>query len=223
MWRISPRILPAMIFVAVLGLGVRAGDIWTTLTTGAEAPPAVPAALAQTREPDGGDQAEPRQPERAADPAGGMSDGPEQTDGSVGAALTPEMIESLVKRRRDLERRERALDEREAFLVITEKRVDDKLAELQALKGQLVGLLDQLDEERREQIESLVKIYAAMKPKDAARILENLDRDVLLDVVENMQENKIAPILAEMDSEIAKEVTASMARRRQLPDTLSGG
>lgn len=228
---INPRILPLTIVVAVLVLGVRAGDLWSTLTTGAE-PAAVQGAQAQTAEEGQGASAGDAVMRTAmADSAKGGAPGEGEPRGAgaqsapvrAGEALTPEMIESLVQRRRDLERRERALDEREAFLVLTEKRVDDKLAELRQLKADMVDLLDELDAKRKAQIESLVKIYEAMKPKDAARILENLDPDVLLDVVENMRENKIAPILAEMNSEVAKDVTAALVRRRQLPETAEGG
>jgi len=216
MMRINPRLLPVTIIVAIIVLSVRASDIWVTLTTGEE-PPTIQRAQAQTELPQGDMPANSGEIDASEATRDAGLDGP-RTQVRGEEVLTPAMIESLVQRRRDLQVRERELDEREAFLVIAEKRVDDKLVELRQLKADLVQLMDQLDEDRRAQVESLVKIYEAMKPKDAARILENLDRDVLLDVVENMRENKIAPILAEMNADIAQEVTAALARRRQLPD-----
>lgn len=60
-----------------------------------------------------------------------------------------------------------------------------------------------------------------MKPKDAARIWEELDLEVLLDVAELMKEAKIAPILADMDAVKAKTVTSELRSRRQLPKTLA--
>ncbi|WP_419902504.1 magnesium transporter MgtE N-terminal domain-containing protein [Kiloniella sp.] len=56
-----------------------------------------------------------------------------------------------------------------------------------------------------------------MKPKDAARIFEELDMVVLLDVVERMKERKTAPILASMNPKRAKEITLELAQRRDLP------
>ena len=73
------------------------------------------------------------------------------------------------------------------------------------------------DEETEAQMKSLVKIYEAMKPKDAARIFEQLDLVVLLDVIERMKERKTAPILANMDPERAKTITLELAQRRTLP------
>ena len=54
-----------------------------------------------------------------------------------------------------------------------------------------------------------------MKPKDAARIFEELDLEVLLQVVQRMKEAKVAPILAAMDPKRATEVTTRLAERRQ--------
>src|SRR3546814_17091245 len=64
------------------------------------------------------------------------------------------------------------------------------------------------------QMQSLVKIYESMKPKDAARIFEELDMEVLLEVVERMKERKTAPILAEMNPERAKTGTPELDQRR---------
>jgi flagellar motility protein MotE (MotC chaperone) len=41
--------------------------------------------------------------------------------------------------------------------------------------------------------------------------------DVLLDVVERMKERKVAPVLALMNPEKAREVTLELAQRRELP------
>jgi len=56
-----------------------------------------------------------------------------------------------------------------------------------------------------------------MKPKDAARIFEELDMAVLLDVIERMKERKSAPILAKMNPVRAKAITLELAQRRELP------
>ena len=57
-----------------------------------------------------------------------------------------------------------------------------------------------------------------MKADEAARIFEQLDMDVLLNVIERMREAKVAPVLAEMDPLRAKTVTTQLAERRQLPE-----
>ena len=66
-----------------------------------------------------------------------------------------------------------------------------------------------------------MKIYENMKPKDAARIFEALDMDTLLLVAERMNERKLAPVMAQLNSERAKEITVELTRAGQLP--LPGG
>ena len=127
------------------------------------------------------------------------------------------LLQSLSERREAIEQRGRELDQREILLKAAESRIDEKVAELEALRKSIEGLLAEHDEETEAQMKSLVKIYEAMKPKDAARIFEQLDLVVLLDVIERMKERKTAPILANMDPERAKTITLELAQRRTLP------
>ena len=64
---------------------------------------------------------------------------------------------------------------------------------------------------------SLVKIYENMKPKDAARIFEDLELDTLLEVSERMKERKLAGIIAKMSPQKAREITIELRRLRNLP------
>ena len=127
------------------------------------------------------------------------------------------LLQSLSERREVIEQQARELDQREVLLKAAESRIDEKVAELEALRKSIEELLGEHDEETEAQMKSLVKIYEAMKPKDAARIFEQLDMVVLLEVIERMKERKTAPILANMDPERAKTITLELAQRRTLP------
>src|SRR3546814_15442768 len=106
------------------------------------------------------------------------------------------------------------MDEREVLLKAAEQRIDQKIGELESLQSSIEALLVTHDEQSEAQMQSLVKIYESMKPKDAARIFEELDMEVLLEVVERMKERKTAPILAELNTQRAKPVTIELAPRR---------
>jgi len=56
-----------------------------------------------------------------------------------------------------------------------------------------------------------------MKPKEAALIFDKLEINVLLGVVERMKENKVAPILASMQPDRARQVTDMLADKSQRP------
>ena len=87
------------------------------------------------------------------------------------------------------------------------------------LRETIAGLIKTFDAQQDAKILSLVKIYENMKPKDAARIFEKMELDTLLEVAERMKERKLAPIMAKMNPEKARDMTVELARLRQLPPT----
>lgn len=218
------RFLPLFIAVAVLGTAVRMTDLWESLVppspayaagASAAAEPALQtdagASDAQTGDSGTGETIAAAGPT----PAGQITDLPADPFQMTDEEIT--LLQSLSQRREELEQRAREIDEREVLLKAAEQRIEEKIAELERLQGTIEGLLVKHDEQSEAQLQSLVKIYESMKPKDAARIFEELDMDVLLEVVERMKERKTAPILAEMNPDRAKSVTLELAQRRELP------
>ena len=106
---------------------------------------------------------------------------------------------------------------REKVLSATEQRVDENIAELKRLQASVEKLIGQFDEREEARIKSLVTIYEKMRPKDAARIFNELDMITSLSVLERMREGKAAAIIARMSAEKAMAVTNGLAKPRQLP------
>ena len=107
-----------------------------------------------------------------------------------------DLLQNLVKRREELDLWEKNVEIKEAALNATEKRLDDKIAQIDAMKKEVSVLLAQYNDKEDAKIRSLVKIYENMKPKDAARIFNEVEMPILLLVIDKMSEKKIAPILA---------------------------
>ncbi len=128
-----------------------------------------------------------------------------------------ELYDNLAKRREEQDKREAEMMTREALLRAAEQEIDRKYNELSQLRGEIEKLLQKQSEEEGARITSLVKIYEGMKPKDAARIFDTLDIDVLMSVMSRMSERKLSPIMAEMSPERAKTMTIMLAEQKQLP------
>jgi len=160
-------------------------------------------------------------------PAAAGEDGQAQdvvtpVDSSLQLGVNPtrkeiEYLQKLSARRHELERRARELDDREKLLEAVEMRIVERTNSLKQIEETIEGLLEKHDEREKAQIESLVKIYSAMKPKDAAEIFNGLEEDVLISIVENMKEKKMGAILAKMNLGKAKELTTLLATRKKLP------
>lgn len=125
-----------------------------------------------------------------------------------------DVLQKLSERRETLDGRERDIVLRENLVKAAESRIDKKIDEMKALQANIQSMLKQLDNQDQEKMKSLVKIYESMKPKDAAKIFNELDLPVLMGVLRNMKEQKVALIMEAMDPAKAREVTDAMLQRR---------
>jgi flagellar motility protein MotE (MotC chaperone) len=147
-----------------------------------------------------------------------VSDTPGETIDDHLSAVQIELLQKLAERRDELNRWESDIQLKETVLNATEKRINEKIAQIEAMKDEVNTMLVQYTDREDAKIRSLVKIYENMKPKDAARIFDEVDMPVLLLVIDKMSERKVAPILAGMDPKKAKELTVELAEQRKVDD-----
>ncbi|PCJ71787.1 MAG: hypothetical protein COA62_04255 [Rhodobiaceae bacterium] len=134
------------------------------------------------------------------------------------SAAERNLLRSLSERRKELDARERDIALQGRLLEATERRVETRIDELKEIEARIESLFGVHDEAQEQQLASLVIMYQSMKPKDAARILGQLDMDILIQVVRRMSERKMAPILAAMDPVAAQELTVELATGGRIPD-----
>lgn len=120
--------------------------------------------------------------------------------------------EQLGQRRAKLDRREAELDAREALLRVTEKRIQAYKAELERMKKQIDKSIRRKEQRKSESLKGLITMYESMKPKEAAKIFDRLDMDILMDVANRLAPRKMASILAKMDPAAAQRLTVAIAR-----------
>ncbi len=217
------RFLPVTIFAVALMLTVKVGDIWNGFDGVLNGSISVSAAKAQL------DTAIPEEPApaklTAAPPqAAGAPASREETTASLAAddptLLTQteiDLLQKLAERRESLEKRENEMKMRLGLLNAAELRIGKKVVELKKFQETISKLIKKYNEQQAAKMESLVKIYEAMKPKDAALIFQELEMETLLLVVERMKERKLAPIMAKMNPVRATEITVELSRLRNLP------
>jgi flagellar motility protein MotE (MotC chaperone) len=141
------------------------------------------------------------------------------------SASEMEMLQSLSQRRGEIEAKEKTINERILLLEATEKRVNSKIEELanvqkqiEALKTEIQQISASYKKEEDEKVQSLVRIYETMKPKEAAVIFDQLDNTILIQVLSKMKEAKSAIIMANMNPVKARVVTALLLEHKKLPE-----
>jgi flagellar motility protein MotE (MotC chaperone) len=208
----APRLLPATTVAIATLLGMKGLELVRAATpsdalgqTAGRPAAASPASTAAV--PSGGSQAAASAPvatqvQPAVPSTPAMSDG-EKT-----------VLQELRQRRKELDARERVVAARESVLAAAEHKLEQRVAELQALQQRLEALEAARQQRQDASWQGLVKLYATMKPRDAAKIFDDLDTPVLLEVVDRMNERKAAAILAAMQPDRAREVTEKLAAMR---------
>ncbi len=206
------RLLPVLIGTAAVLLTLRVGALASAAAPEEKQEPS-PAAGAAHEAPA---EKAPAEQHASAEPAPADKGDPAASAPQVTQAQTKgeaEVLQNLSERRAALDGRERDLTMREQLIGVTEKRVEERLAELKSLEERLNVLLTKRDEAEEAQMTALVKTYENMKPADAARIFNKLDRQVLLTVASRMKPAKIGAVMAAMDAAKAQELTVMLALR----------
>ena len=123
------------------------------------------------------------------------------------------VLEGLANRRKTLDQRAREIDLRENLLKAAEKRVEARITELKTIESRIESVLKKSDDDRSAQYQRLVKMYSGMKPKDAARIFNRLEMNVLTGLVSQMKPRVMSSILAAMTPAAAERLTLEIANR----------
>ena len=125
------------------------------------------------------------------------------------------IIQSLSQRREALDARDQDFATTLPLMVAAEQKLEAKIQALAALKAEMKQMLGQVDEREKAEIDRLVQVYSAMRPKEAAPVMATLEDRVRLPVAAAMRPRTLAAIMAQMTAPQAKELTEKLAARFQ--------
>ncbi len=120
------------------------------------------------------------------------------------------ILQELAERREALDLRAQEIDKRAIQLKVTEDEIERKLQQLQDYEQRLNKLINEYSQKEQANIDSLVRLYSSMKPKDAARIFNSLDMSITVALLKGMKASASSAILSQMDSAKAQAVTSEL-------------
>ncbi len=195
----APRVLPVTMLAMAALLTVKcASMVLSASAATSAAPAAVPAAKSPPAQ--AATIPAPATLQRAAQPAPPTAD----------AVLT-----DLRRRSQELDSRDAALRTRESVVAAAAQKLDQRIAELKALQARLEQLGAQQHARDDADWLALVSLYEKMKPREAARIFNDLDMGVLVKLLDRMNGRRAAAILAAMTPDKARDTTDELARLRE--------
>jgi flagellar motility protein MotE (MotC chaperone) len=211
-WSYRWRLLPMIIFSAVLFLTLKMTSLVTYLVQGKGTLGAL--AYAEVKNPDKGGTAAsdlPTELPKKADPLGLDQLDPFTMDQSQYKA-----IKNLKAQKKKLEDQEREFPKKYHALKSIEKKIEEKTKSLQEAQNKLEGLVKGVDEKEKINLDRLVKMAEGMKPTEAAPILEGIDFPILLEIMELIKPGKASAILAAMAPNKAAYLMTQLALRKKM-------
>jgi flagellar motility protein MotE (MotC chaperone) len=128
------------------------------------------------------------------------------------AATQSQTFVALEQEKADVEHEKEGLAEQQDRVKIVQDELEKTRTELAAERAKLEKLVSQSDELDKKRIKQLAKVYAAMRPEEAARILETLDDDLCINILSSMGDDRQkAKILSAFSGEKAGRVSKKIS------------
>jgi flagellar motility protein MotE (MotC chaperone) len=134
-------------------------------------------------------------------------------NGKQSGTSTTDSITFLQQKEADIQRREEQLKEKEEHLANVQKEVEQKVKELLAIQKEIQASRNEKQESQNTKVRSLAKIYGTMKPKEAAKLFENLDDKLVMGIISTMTPDEAAAILALMEVKKAAKISEALSGR----------
>ncbi len=201
------RLLPFFIFMAVLTLSIKVNNVFDIYNHQLKQSLSISAAAALAEEKLNKETAELSSVLDKGKPGNKTSGDNPNTAFTQSEIL---ILQELAERRETLDLRAQEIDKRAIQLKVTEEEINKKLRQLKDYEQKLQKLVNAYSKQEKANIDAMVKMYTAMKPKDAARIFNSLDMNITVALLKGMKPSSSSAILSQMDSQKAQAVTAEL-------------
>lgn len=143
---------------------------------------------------------------------------PAAVDSKIICEAPPEELLLVIRQERDLlATQKNTFADRQASLDLATEKLAIETTNLEELRSKIDELLQSIDRAYTEDVDRLVRLYASMKPGEAANIMDDLDIEVTVMVLGAMKERTAGPILAKMTAIRARAVSKIILERSKLP------
>ena len=136
------------------------------------------------------------------------------------------VLRGLEEKKTMIDKQQKSIEQERKELDLFKEQIDEKIENLTALKKQIEDDLVLLERKKTQKemekeaeyegkIGRLVKMYAGMKPKNAAQIVDKMELEVAQEIFMRMREASASEILAFVDSEKAAKISERLAFKRK--------
>lgn len=87
---------------------------------------------------------------------------------------------------------------------------DKKSKPVKLTKEEIEKLTQQRQAEEKKRVSKLARLYNEMKPEEAAKIMENMESDIVIAIFQRMDESQVSQIMASFDAGKAASISKLM-------------
>lgn len=116
--------------------------------------------------------------------------------------INQETRTAMKAKARELARWEMELQLRERAVADLQKEVEQKLAELEKKRTELLSLTETIDEKRQAELMQAVAIFKKMEPVDAAKFLNAMDQQLVVAVLRQLSSSAAGEMLTRMQEQL---------------------
>ncbi len=128
--------------------------------------------------------------------------------------FTSEEINHLSKlndRKRELDSREEELNRVEAELTAQKAELEKRMAELESTRKNISTVLEEKVQSDDKKVDKLVEMYSNMKPQQSAKVFEEMDEGLAIEILGRMKKKNVAEIMSLVKSEKVKVLSEKFA------------
>jgi len=130
-------------------------------------------------------------------------------------------LSKLKERQAALDLREAELNQLEEELQKQKVEIGKRIEELTKIREEIASKLEDRVQADEGKVKKLVDLYSSMKPKQAAKIIESVNRDLAVEVLANMKKKSAADIMNVMDEKVARELSERLAGYKRIPASVN--
>ncbi|MCH9844438.1 MAG: hypothetical protein K0U39_02920 [Alphaproteobacteria bacterium] len=121
--------------------------------------------------------------------------------------------ENIKGKAQQVSKQEQQLKTYQTVLQVTEAKLAERQAALDATRDEIKGLLEDYGDVKEGERGNLAGIYSSIEPKRAAVIFNNLDVDIVVGIINQMSHRQSAKIIGYMDPDKARQITEVLSGR----------
>jgi flagellar motility protein MotE (MotC chaperone) len=122
-------------------------------------------------------------------------------------------VKFLIQKKDQLEKEEKRIAEKKAELLAIQDDINQKISKLTKLRDEIKSERANKKAAEDQQFKHLIKIYSAMKPQNAAELIEKLDIKFAIELLSKMKGDDVGKILSFVKIEKAAKISEGLIKQ----------